>query len=278
MKFITLLILTSCTISYFYKGKDLDKNQNKLIKQFNKTLSQFDKAKDNTKVFKQLKSAQVSDKTLTDFSSAMKKCFSYRDQIKALRDDRINNYKKLGINKKKKYSQKDKKYKEIQKYIDSHKPFQAKAEKVFDQTNEACKRPSSVLKELGIKSLDAKALYKKFQGHKKNLKKTASKVKKQVKKFSKKLRKSKHKNKKKIQKKISEIDPILQKLQKQSNILDKHITELEKKYGKKGPILIAKGTLASKKIELLEVQTQNYNKIVSEYDKKIKEINKLVKD
>ena len=278
MKFITLFILTSCTISYFYKGKDLEKSQQKMISQFNKSIKQFDQFNDNNKVFQQLKKAQVDEFFLSNFSSAMKKCYGYKTKIISLRDERINIYKKLGINKKKKYSKKDKKYKEIQKYIDSKKPFQKSANAIFDKANLACKEPNNLLKNQDIKSLDAKVLYAKFQEHKKNLTNTVKKVRSQTSKYKKKVKDSKHKNKKKIYKKLGEINPILVKIEKQTLVLDKHISDLKKEYGKKGPIITMKGTLAHKKIVLLQEQIKSYQYFINQYDKKIKEINKLVKD
>lgn len=54
MKYILLFVISSCTISYYYKGKDLYKNEAKLNKQFDKALDQFKQFEEQSKIFTQL--------------------------------------------------------------------------------------------------------------------------------------------------------------------------------------------------------------------------------
>jgi len=271
-------LLTSCSISYYFKGKDIQKNQTKLSRQFDKALIQFDKAKDNSKIFTQLKQTNVSEDFMKKFSATMNNCYSYRDKIKNLKRENQRAYKKLKINPKIKYTEKDKKYVEIKKYYDSLKPFEKKTQAVFDDAKDACEKPSVLLKNKEIKSLNAKTVYKKFQAHKKSLISTMKKVKKQMSKFTSKVKKSSLKNKKKILEKISEINPILSRIKKQSLNVDKEVSVLEKAYGQKGPILVSPGTVAHKMIEQLESQVVEYNSLIKNYDLKINEINQLVKE
>lgn len=277
MKYILLCLLSACSISYYYKGKDLEKNQTKLNRELDKSIKQFDKVKESKAIYQQLLKSSVKPAVQKSFATSIDKCISYQDQVIQLKKERNIQYKQLKIQRKKNYQEKDKNYPKIKAYIESHQDFEAKANKLFKEIKQVCNKPSEILKDEKLKLLDAKAVYNSFQKHKKELTKTDVKIKNSLRKFEKKLKLSNHKNKKKIFKELAELKTILKKIKSQNALLDMEITKLEKAYGKKGKILIAPGTQAFKSTTFLEEQISQYNQIIKEYDKQIKVINKLVK-
>lgn len=277
MKYLLLFVLSSCAISYYFKGKDLHKNEAKLNKHFDKALNQFKQFEEQSKIFTQLQLAEVPKSFIKEFKQSADKCLQYKNNIIKLKKDRARAFKNLGIHRKKNYSQKDKKYKQIEKFNESNKALQKKVNTVFKSASIACQEPGKIINKNGIRILDAKEVYKNFQNHLTQLNRSESKMNKQIKKLKSLLKKRRHPNKKKIFKKLNELNQIMYEIKAESKNVNLEIKKLNKSYGKSVPIVIAKGTQAYKSMESLRLQTVKYNQLIKNYDQKVKEINKALK-
>ena len=113
MKYILLCLLSACSISYYYKGKDLEKNQTKLNRELDKSIKQFDKVKESKAIYQQLLKSSVKPAVQKSFATSIDKCISYQDQVIQLKKERNIQYKQLKIQRKKNYQEKDKSYPKI---------------------------------------------------------------------------------------------------------------------------------------------------------------------
>lgn len=280
MKLIFLLFLSSCTISYYYKGKDIVKNQNKIDKQITKSLKNFDQINRVDTVVNKLKKSEFKDKNvfLTELRLAKGKCLAHKKSINNIYSARKQKYNKLNIQKKKKYSSKDKNYKEIKTYIDGNDKFSEKLETQFKQAKKDCNQIQSVFSKYDVKMMNANKLYGKFKGYEKTLKQSDIKVKKQLAKFRKKLSKSKHKNKSKINNELTKMDDILIVISKELIGLGSEVKSLKSIYGTKGDIPIVKGSEAYLAVEKLNKKSKSFNKQIDSFNEISNKINDLIKD
>lgn len=159
-----LFLLSACTISYYYKGKDLDKNHRKVNNQINKSLKNFDNINQVDPIVEKIKNSEFVGKKafLKDIKTVKSKCLNHKYRIKAAQGQRNTQYAKLRINKKKKYTNKNKNYKGIKKYINTHEAYSKKIEKFFKQAKTDCGQLSTIFKKYDVKMMNANKLYSKF--------------------------------------------------------------------------------------------------------------------
>lgn len=276
---LILLILSSCTLTYYYRVKDIDNNNNKMNKEINKSLKTFNKLNDIDDVILKMEKSSFPNKKqiISEVKGLRAKCYAHKDRIQALQNERLAEYKSLKISRKKKYSQKDSKYSEIQAYIDSHKDFEAKINTEVKSTNNDCNKIEKGFEKFGVKLMNANVMFSKFESHKKELISSDKKITKQLRKFEKQVKNSKHKNKKKIQTKLKEVRPLLSEVKAQANNIGLDVTKLKKLYGDKGNIPVVKGSEAFKALENLSEKTGNYSNLISKFNGLTSEINELTK-
>ena len=280
MKFlITLLFLSSCTISYYYKGKDLEKNQRKIDKQITKSLNNFDQINRVDPVIKKITKAKFKNKDifLEELKGAKSSCLKHKVSINYLYSKRRTEYKKLKISKKKEYSSKNKKYKQIKSYVDTHDEFAKNIEEVFKKAQVDCGKIQKIFNKYDVKMMNANKLYGKFASYKKQLLKNKSKVTSKLKKFRKDLRKSKLNNKDKIEMELTKLEKILKDIVIDVRGLEKEVQKLKDIYGTQGDIPIIKGSEAYMATEGLKNKSAEFNKTVDRFNDISKNINKLLK-
>lgn len=276
MKFLSLLlILTSCTISYYYKGKDLHKAHNKSNKQVDKVIRQFDKVDEFKRVFAQMETSKLPTGVKNELRGGIKRCTDFRTQIKTEQNKRNAYFRQLNIRKNKKYVKKDNNYSQVKAFADSFDSYGDKLKSLVDQAESTCKKPNEIITKYDIKILSADSLYRKFDQHKKELEKSVRQVRKKKASFTEKVKKSKHKNKGKILTKIKEIGGLLREINGQVVVLDKEVSSLKKQYGSIKQLVVAKGTKAYAATKKLEGNIGKYNQILKRFENTTKEINRL---
>lgn len=278
MKYLIFVFLTSCAISYYYKGKDIDNAHKKSNKQVDKALKNFDQIKQVEDALAYLKKSKFDPKATEEISHQVKECKDYRPKIDQARKSRNTKYKRLKISRKKKYQEKDKKYQKIKAFIDSNKTYSKNLEALFKAAETECGKIEKLISQYDIKILNANDLHQKFGRHKKDLRKTEKKIAKSMEKFKKQLSQSNHKNKNKINNELKELDKILVQIKAKVVVLDQQITRLKKSYGTKGALPVAKGTMAFDATQELEKNVAQYNQILKSYKKRQDNIKKLVDD
>lgn len=279
MKLLILcLLLSSCSVSYYYKGKEIDKSQKKANKQITKSLKSF---KDFNKIDSVTKKLANSDyknrqKVIKEIKNAKKVCVSNKNIIKNAQLKRNRVYKKLGIKKNKNYNNKHPKYEKIKSYIDSNKEYSQTINDKIKKANKDCKKIETVLKKYDLRIMDANNLYSQFSKYKSKLIKSHKKVEKELKRFKKKISKSNHPNKSQIKKELKVLDKIRLGMIGEVSQINKDVKGIKKQYGSKGSIPVIKGTKADKALKNLNTNIKQHNKKIKQFNAQIKKIEKLV--
>jgi len=273
-----IFLFISCTLTYLYKGSDVEKNYRKSDKAIQQAINNFDKIHETQIILDYLKerSPQFEDEE-KHLVLLRDNCLSIKEDIEIERKKITNLYLSLDINRKSKYKNTDPKYKKIEVFIEEHKKSSEKLNILFKKANNDCKKINTFYKDKDISLINISDVNNKMNKHHKNLLKSEKKIKKEIKKFSLKLSQSKHKKKKEIQIEIKSLQQILEQMVQLSEKLVKMYTDLKNQYGEKTKLPILKDSPAYNFLNELKLNINAYNKHVSAYNNHSTQINKLLK-
>ena len=278
MKSILFIFLfISCTLTYLYKGSEIEKNYRKSDKAIQQAINNFDKIHETQIILDYFKERSP------EFKDEEKHLVLLRDNCLSIKEDIINERKKitnlyhsLGINRKSKYKNTDPKYKKIEIFIEEHKKGSEKLNTFFRKANNDCKKINTFYREKDISLINISDVNKKMNKHHKDLLKSELKIKKEINIFSAKLSGSKHKKKNEIQIEIKNLQQILEQMIKQSEKLVKMYSDLKNQYGENTILPILKNSPAYNFLNELKLNINAYNKDVSAYNNHSTQINKLL--
>jgi methyl-accepting chemotaxis protein len=280
VSFFLLFIFSSCTISYFYRGSDLIKQQRKNDKQVQKGINQFKLLSQVEKIQDKLKRSiyEKKDQFNSEVNSVTSKCRVIKSKVEKEQKKRQLAFKKLNIQKKKKYSSKSKKYNQIKKYIDDHEKYADKLTSLFEKAKKDCGRIQTVFDKYQLKLMDAKKAYKEFNDYKTKLKKSEREVVKNINKVEKQLNSQGHKNSVEIKKELNLLRVDLETIFKNVAFVETEVRSLHQVYGDKGILPVFPESEAGLAMKRLKNKTDKSSQSIKKYNERTKKLNKLIKD
>lgn len=270
------LLLSSCTITRYYKTKDVKKNFNKSQEQMNKAVGELSKNQTNQDmIIKRVNSFGLSRDVKRKIRSNAKKNQAVYKEIIDMRSEYKSRYSKLDLRGSRVKSN-EKRYGPVKKFMDYS---EGHFKKMSDKLKEYKKNAESFIETLRdhkIQFIKTSDIKKQFDGSAAQFDKNYSKVTKSIQNFKNKLNVSRHKKKNVIMGKLKEIDAILGDMGKMKKSVAKIVINFDKKYRNVKEIIFWPESKVAIALEKIKAKLGQLQGKINQFNKKTKEINDLL--
>jgi hypothetical protein len=231
-----------------------------------------------SKLINEISKYKIDESKITELKKINLLCIDDLKKIKAHDQILKNKYNSISFRGKYIDSVKHKKnYKRVEslrEYTEEHNNLMNKKISKFKKNRKSFFK---LLKDNNYKIIKTKSIKSQFNKYEKGFHTTLNKAKSRINKLTKELNKRKHRNKVKILAKLEQIKKILTSIQSSKDIVSLVITDFDSEFEQYKEIVHGPNSPTFDSLSKVEEQTALLNKHSDDFNKKIKEINTLLK-
>ena len=275
---IIFLILTSCTISRYYKTKDIKKNFHSYEKNMNKSIRSIDSDLNyQKKVISEISIYKLDKEIIENLRSDLKKCVEVKNEVANQQLLYKTRFQSLDL-KGKKISSTESRYKEIEKFKKFVKTQNKSINKSLEKYRAIRKEFYGRLQKKQFKLVKTKDVKKQFESYNKKFRGEYLKTKKSISMFRKKISESQHKKKDFILQELLNLDKILEKLEESNLHVNSVVKSFHQKYGAHKELIHGPNSPTYQSLEKIKQEFHSLNIRVKEFNVQSKKINKIIKE
>lgn len=271
-----LIVFSSCTISRYYKTKDLKKNFSSYEKQFRKTLSKLKKDLSfQKKILSEIKIYEVGEKQINDLKVnfnagvSLKKKVENQERLYLLRVSVLDLKGERILSTEARYLDIEK----FKNFIINHNEVVNGLLNKYKITRE---RFFNTLKQQNLKLVKTKDIKHQFSSYNSKFIKAYKKVKNSIQKFKVEVSSSKHGKKRIILKEVEILDSILTVLDQSNKKVGSIVNQFNKRFGKQKELIHGPKSPTYKSLEKIKKEVLELNQLIKKFNKQSVKINELM--
>jgi hypothetical protein len=274
-----ILLLSSCSLTYEYKTKDIKKNYKKYAKESSKTRKLIKtQISDQKVVLTEIKKYKPKDKLMSSLNKNHQSLIKTSGEVQKIHEAIQKRYQKISLKKKSIRSTDEKNYNRVKSYNEFAKDNVGSLNKKLKSAQKSIKSFYKSLEGEGYYLIKASTLKNRFTKSEKKFTKSYKKTKKEISSFMKKLKKHSHKNKKKMLAKAKNLKVILEKVNGLKDNVKELVFKFDKKYANTEKILHGPGSSTYNELKDIEAYGVSMNSEARKFKKIAKQINQLAKE